>query len=97
MSETPLHGVDGWSLDHVRRLGESWITTAEQVVALSATPGGLLSISEQLNVPQTEAARLVSAARAKLDPAVQQMLQNAAEVDDFGLGVLPPPSPPDRG
>jgi hypothetical protein len=64
MTDTPLHLVPGWSADQVARLAKSWINSAEQVVAISMTSGGIRSLAEQLKVPEAEAQRLVELARA---------------------------------
>ena len=90
MSDTPLQDVPGWASEHVERLGKSWITTAEQVVALSATDGGLRSLSEALEVDEDEARRLVEAARAKLTPARRAEMEEGVDTGEYGLGVLPP-------
>ena len=68
MADTELHKVPGWSADQVARLAKSWINSAEQVVAISATSGGIKSIADQLKVPEEEAQRLVDLARAALAP-----------------------------
>ena len=90
-TETPLEKIKEWPEELVRRLKQSWITTAEQVVAASATPGGLHSLAEQLEVPEEEAVRLVSAARAHLNPAVVAQLEQPIDTRAYGLGVLKPP------
>jgi DNA-binding GntR family transcriptional regulator len=90
--ETPLEKIKEWPAELVQRLQQSWITTAEQAVATSATPGGLRSLAEQLEVSEKEAARLVSVARAHLDPAVAAQLEQPVDTRAYGLGVLRPPS-----
>jgi hypothetical protein len=90
MSDTPLEQVPGWSADHVRRVNASWITTAEQVVSLSATDRGLQSLAEQLSVDKDEAWRLVESARAQLAPAVRAKMEEKVDPRDYGLGALPP-------
>lgn len=67
-----------------------WITTAEQVVALGATPNGVRSLSEQLGVDLDKAQQLLAAARAHLSPSVRGELDQPADTSEFGLGVLPP-------
>lgn len=90
MADTPLTTVPGWTDEHIARLGKSWITTAEQVVALSATTGGIRSLSEQLEVSEDEAQRLVESARAKLPPATRAELDVAVDTSAYGLGVRRP-------
>ena len=90
MPDTQLEKVPGWSEDQVARMKKSWITTAEQVVALSATEGGLRSVSEQLKISEQEARRLVDSARLTLDPAVRAEMETPVDTSQYGLGVLPP-------
>jgi len=90
--ETPLDKIKEWPQELVQRLQQSWITTAEQVVATSATPDGLRSLAEQLEVSEEEVTRLVSAARTHLDPAVAAQLGQPVDTHTYGLGVLRPPS-----
>ena len=81
MVDTPLRGVPGWTDEHVERLAQAWITTAEQVVAISATPGGLRSLAEQLAASEDEARPLVEAARNALQPTVR------AEMEGWSIRV----------
>jgi hypothetical protein len=90
MEETPLKDVPGWSVDQVARMGKAWITTAEQVVALSATPGGIRSLSEQIGVSEEKGTQLVNFARAKLRPETKARLDKEVDSSERGLGVLPP-------
>ena len=90
MADTPLESVPGWSEDRIARLKQSWITSAEQVVALAATRDGIRSLAEQLGVPQDEAQRLVEAARSELAPATRAEMEKAVDTRERGLGVLPP-------
>ena len=90
MADTPLQGVPGWSEEHVASMGRSWITTAEQVVAVATTPRGLRSLAEQLDVPEGEAQRLVEAARARLAPAVRAEMESAVDSGVYGLGARRP-------
>jgi hypothetical protein len=85
-----LESVEGWTADNVSKMKAIWITTAEQVVALGATPNGLRSLSEQLNVDLDEAQQLLAAARARLSPAARREMDQPADTSDLGLGVLPP-------
>jgi hypothetical protein len=90
MADTPLESVPGWSEGQVAQMKQSWITTAEQVVALGATRNGIRSLAEQLEVSEDEARGLVEAARAKLAPATRADLEKAVDTSEYGLGVLPP-------
>lgn len=90
MTETPLESVPNWSEEDVARLKRSWITTAEQVVALSATEGGIRSLAEQLEMSEEAAWRLVEAARATLAPAVRAEMEEFVDTSEYGMGVLRP-------
>lgn len=96
MADTPLRDVPGWTDEHVERLAQAWITTAEQVVAISSTPGGLRSLAEQLGISEDEAGRLVEAARNTLRPAVRAEMEEPVDPSEYGLGV-PRRPPDDRG
>jgi len=91
MADTPLESVPGWSEDQIARMKTSWITTAEQIVALSATPRGISSLAEQLSTSEEEAQRLVESARAELSPTKRAQLEEGADTSEYGLGALPPP------
>jgi hypothetical protein len=90
MAETELHRVPGWSADHVARLAKSWINSAEQVVAVSVTSGGIQSLAEQLKVPEDEVRRLVGLARAALSPESRAEMGQPFDSDERGLGALRP-------
>jgi hypothetical protein len=87
MADTPLKDVPAWTDEYVERLGKSWITTAEQVVALSVTEGGLRSLAEQLGASEVDARRLVEAARAALPPGTRAEMEKPVDTREYGLGV----------
>jgi hypothetical protein len=88
--DTPLESVAGWKPDHVSKLKDAWITTAEQVVALGATQNGVRSLSEHLQVSLDEAHELIAAARAHLPPATLRELDRPVDTSELGLGALDP-------
>ncbi len=90
MADTLLETVPGWSEAQVARLKESWITTAEQVVALSATSRGIYSLAEQLEVSEVEARCLVEAASEKLSPATRAEMGEAVDTSEYGTGARRP-------
>lgn len=65
---TPLAGIPGWTREFIDKLNEGWITSAEQVVDLAATPRGLAALSEYLGVTGRHARRLVAAACLRASP-----------------------------
>lgn len=90
MADTPLKNVAGWSANHIDRLKESWITTAEQVAALAATKRGVVSLAEQLGVSEAEARTLIASAHAELTPETQADMEKAVDTSEYGLGALRP-------
>ena len=96
MTDIPLENVPGWSDEHVAHMKKSWITTAEQVVALSATPNGIRSLAEQLQTSEQEAQRLTDSARSSLSPAVRGQMESVVDTTQFGLGARPPKTPDDE-
>lgn len=90
MTQTELHNVPGWSAEHVERLAKSWINSAEQVVAISVTSGGIASLAQQLNVPEDETRRLIDLARAALAPAARAEMEQRYDSDDRGMGAKQP-------
>lgn len=90
--ETPLKEIKEWPEELVRRAEQSWLRTAEEIVAVSATPGGLRSLAEQLQVQEEEAAGLVSIARAHINPEVVERLEQPVDTRTQGRGAVKPPS-----
>jgi hypothetical protein len=90
MAQTELHDVPGWSADHVARLAKSWINSAEQVVAVSVTSGGIASLAQQMNVTREEVQRLVDLARAALTPEARAEMGQRFDSDQRGMGAISP-------
>lgn len=93
--ETPLTQVSGLSDPVVRRLTEHWITSAEQLVGLASTEGGLQSLARALGVGDEAAQQVVERARLALDPATAADLSRPADTSRFGLGARRPEGPAD--
>lgn len=96
MADTPLKNIPNWSPDHVSKMKEVWVNTAEQVVALSATEGGITSIAEQLNTSEEEARELVESAGAVIPADTLKELKRSSETKEYGLGALRPENEKDR-
>ena len=90
MAQTELHDVPGWSADHVARLAKSWINSAEQVVAVSVTSGGIASLAQQMHVSREEAQRLVDLSRAALTPEARAEMGQRFDSDQRGMGAISP-------
>ncbi|WP_448639293.1 hypothetical protein [Geodermatophilus sp. URMC 63] len=92
ISETPLEDVPGATAEDTSRLGEVWITSAEQLVAVAATTGGIPSLAQQLQTSEDRVRQLVENARATLTPEARDDLDRPVDAGEYGLGVLPPRS-----
>lgn len=90
MAEIELRNVPGWTAEYVARLAKSWISTADQVVAVSVTSGGLQSLADQLSVSVEVAQQLVHHARAALSPEARMEMGKRFDSDDRGMGALGP-------
>ena len=90
MAQTELHNVPGWSAEHVAQLAKSWINSAEQVVAVSVTSGGVASLAQQMNVSKEEAQRLINLARAALTPEARAEMGQRFDSDQRGMGAIAP-------
>ena len=91
---SPLTAVPGWRKAYVDKLAESWITNAEQVVGMAATPDGIKALAKQLDVTLEEMHRLIASARASLPPSVARELEIEVDTSQYGLGALPPKTQP---
>ena len=89
MSETELNAVPGWTPEQVAKLATSWITSAEQVVAVGVTDGGVRSLAEQLDVSDDEMQRLIGQARLALSPEARTTMGQRVSTFERGLGARP--------
>lgn len=96
MANTELHDVPGWSPLHVAQMAKSWINSAEQVVAISVTSGGMASLAQQLSVTEEEARRLVDLARAALSHEAQAEMGQPFTSDERGMGSMVPEKEGDK-
>ena len=90
MAQIELQSVPGWSANHIAQMAKSWITSAEQVVSVSVTPGGVESLAEQLHVSEDEARRLIGLARDALTPEARAAMGQVFDSDERGMGALRP-------
>jgi hypothetical protein len=74
----------------ITRLQEIWVTTAEQLVATAATPGGGKSLADHLGVTEERMMEIVNAAKAKLSPDTIKHLEAPVDVSEYGLGAITP-------
>jgi len=92
--ETPLASVPGLSEDVVRKLKGRRITSADQLVALGASPENLKALATELGIDEGESKRMVHAARSVLDPATAAALARPVDTRKYPLGVRNPKDPP---
>ena len=86
---TPLSQIPSWPDKLVEGLAAKGIYDAEQVVAISASAGGLQSLASEMGVTTDEAEQLVAQARAQLAPETAARLEEP--VPRHGLGAHQPP------
>jgi hypothetical protein len=74
----------------ITRLQEIWVTTAEQLVATAATPGGSRSLADHLGVTEERMTEIITVAKAKLSPDTVKHLESPIDVSEYGLGAITP-------
>lgn len=89
-SETQLTACDVLSAEQIDRLGEFWITTAEQLVSQAAAEGGAARIAGALDMDEAAFGELLAGLKGKLPPAKVAELE-ARTPRDKGMGALRPP------
>jgi hypothetical protein len=87
---TSLTEIPELSQGAITRLQEIWVTTAEQLVATAATPGGLKSLADHLGVTEERMTEILSVAKAKLSPDTVRQLEAPVDVSEYGLGAITP-------
>jgi hypothetical protein len=93
---TPLAGISGWTQEFIDKLNEGWITSAEQVVELAATPQGLTALGEHLSITTRHARQLVEAAGVRLDVDAVATSRQRARPRKYRVAGLPSGDPPEE-
>jgi len=83
-----------WPPEALKRLGGSWITTAEQVVAIAATDGGMSALARQTDLSPEVVEKFVDRTREALPSSVRDKLSRPADTSQFGTGANRPPDKP---
>jgi hypothetical protein len=91
LRDIPLAEIEDLPKGVVDKLGQLWLTTAEQLVSTAATPGGLTSLAQHLEVSTEEAGRFIQIARSRLSPEVAARVESPVDTSEYGLGVIGPP------
>jgi hypothetical protein len=89
--DVALETLDGFDSRYVAKLAESWITTADQLIAIAATPNGLTQLASLLNIPPTKMAQLLDLARVALAPSTVSRLEQPLDTSRLPLGARPTP------
>ncbi|WP_298241141.1 hypothetical protein [uncultured Bradyrhizobium sp.] len=91
VSDMDLAGLDIWPPEALERLSGSWITTAEQVVAIAATQGGISALAVQTELPRDIVEQFVDRTRQVLPSSLRDRLSRPADTSQFGTGANRPP------
>lgn len=89
-----LTDIDGVPARLVRALGERWVTTAEDVLALTATAEGRLGLEQLCAGEGAPVGELLAVLRATVGESEAQRLATAPAEHHTGLLVPPRPSKP---
>jgi hypothetical protein len=90
VSDMELAGLGIWPPEALKRLSGSWITTAEQVVAIAATHGGISALAKQAELPPDIVEQFVDRTRQMLPSSVRDKLSRPADTSQFGTGANRP-------
>jgi len=85
----PLASIAGFPAEVTARLGELWITTAEDLVSTAVNGAGPESLAQFTGLPVDEMNRLIERAVAALPPGVSFA---PGDVEPHGLGALDEPA-----
>jgi hypothetical protein len=88
-----LTALGFWPADALQRLHASWITTAQQIVAISATPGGIESLVQQTGLAERDLHALIERTARLLPEGVRETLSKPADTSQFGRGAVRAPEP----
>jgi hypothetical protein len=90
VGETQLASLGFWPAEALQQLRENWITTAEQVVAISATSNGISALAQQTRLSEPEVRRLIAQTAEFLPDDIRQNLMKPADTSQFGRGAIKP-------
>jgi len=88
--DTPLSAIPSIPATLATKLQASWITTAEQLLAVAATSGGTEALINQLKISREELNDLLNRARRALPSGVVKEVETRADTSQQNLGALPP-------
>lgn len=80
----PVKDREEYPSEIVEKLEQGAITTAEQVVATGATPGGIPSLAQHLGVSEEETRQVAAPARSRLAPDIAANLEEPVDTSRRG-------------
>ena len=89
-SEIELSKTGIWPEDAVHALGEHWLVSVQQIVALAAMPNGVKQISTIASLDLDTVSSLLTRTRALLSPAELRELDTPVDIRGQSLGALHP-------
>ena len=88
--ETELAGLKIWPAEAVDAFAKHWLTSAQQVVALAATPNGKKSIESLTGLSRAAVDRHLTMTRFHLSEDELRDLDTPVDTRDYGLGAAEP-------
>lgn len=89
-AEVELGSIGVWPADALARLRDAWITTADQLIGLAATDGGVAALEQATGLDRQRIRQLVSETRRALPPDRASQLERPVDTSSFGLGAEEP-------
>ncbi|MDH7486058.1 MAG: hypothetical protein QHJ81_07245 [Anaerolineae bacterium] len=89
----PLEGLEGLTEEHLQRFQALWITTSEQLLSLSATPGNRRRLATYLGMSEERFETLLALVRTQLLPEVAEEMERPVRGGFLGEVT---PIPPDK-
>lgn len=92
-NELALETIGVWPARAVENLRQSWITTADQLIALAATEEGVATIARASGLDPSQVRALLNQTRGLLTPERLGELETPVDTSDYGLGAEAPERP----
>ncbi|AHE55070.1 hypothetical protein [Sphingomonas sanxanigenens] len=89
-ADVKLDELGLWPDEALAKLRGAWITTADQLIAMARTSGGVAALSEQTGVDAGEVSRLVGLTEAHRREQGGLGMAGPADTADYGMGALRP-------
>lgn len=89
-NELMLEAIDVWPPRVVEKLRQSWIITADQVIALAATDDGVATIARTGGLEVAQVRTMLDQTRALLTLGRLGELETPIDTSTYGLGAQAP-------